>query len=558
MGRAQSIRRALMPATLVIGAGQSNCSGWATDGANITALTNGNGYIWYPTATTAGQAFDGELFPLSPYKLGRPRAGPQCAFAQTWAAATGGPVIWVDCAVGGSSMDTAAKTTLTGANSVSISGGTWDLSDGANIYLSWCAPTVRAAIGTTRKNGFEIKAIVVLWVQGEQDAGANALTNGATYRTKLNALIAKFVADFGISCFMISKTTANVDPASFTSYLTDIRAAQDNVVADNPTLCPAAWDTANYFNSGWYVDTQHYTAAGYNDLGAGLATAGLALLGNPQYAVSVSAKSAKFSAIANEFPYIPGWWRVRLTHVCSGTWQPQMFSIPGIPLAPTWIDGSGVNKSWGQGGTNPSWSWPSADAKQACLYLHSSVGTSASFIGMNAANARILRVELLDKGFKINRWSPSAGGNGAYANGFYISDIDALRFNFVGSAPIIEFFTNTGPTTPVAPKLALTDAALEALPSGCNFSASGPSNVAYDLSQPGGSNIKTYTNAYNSLSVSQVNAALQVLDANGFSGGSITLLQYSAALGTAAAAPTGAGVTAKTNLQSRSNTVTTD
>lgn len=536
--------RSLVPATLVIGAGQSNVVGYALDPTNATAVTNGYAYWFYPNNIVSGTVRDGVLFPLSANKFGRNQCGPQPAFAQTWAAGGGGPVIWVDCGVGGSSLVSTAKTTLTGSGTVAISGGTWDLSDAANIYQSWCVPNVRAAIAAARDNGFAIVQIVVFWVQGEQDAGANALSNGTAYRANLNALIARFVTDFGIRCFMMSKTTGNSAPASFSSYLTDIRAAQDLVASDNPTLCPTPWETSAYFNNGWYVDTLHYTAAGYNDLGAGLATRGLAFL-KPAIPLAPASQYAK---VAGTFPAVAGWKRIVFRHTCSSTFSNDIYSAPLSPYAPTWIDGSGINRA--QSGQSTSFSFTNNRTKDMCLYMSDTSGASVAFVG--GANCSLVKIDVLDAGIKFNRFSPSS-----FATGFQVTNVDFQKISWQGTGCLITFYA-TGTTTGLSPRVSYDSGALRNLTSAAYILNNGLGAPVLDFSQPGGSNVKSLVMNYMGLSVAQVNTALQQIDANNFSSGLVNVAQFSSALGTAAAVPTGAGATAKANLLARGYIVITD
>ena len=534
---------ALIPATMVIAAGQSNAIGWGQDPANCTAMTNGYGYWFYPSTITSNVVRDGVLLPLSPMKLGRTQCGPQTAFCQTWAAGGGGPVIWVDAAVVGSSLIAAAQATLTGANTVNASGGTWDPSAASNVYDAWCVPTVKAAMAAARDAGFAIRHVVVFWNQGEKDAGANALANGTTYRSKLNTLIGRFVSDFGVKLFMIIKTTYPSDPSAFNSYFVDIRAAQDLVASDNPTLCPTPWETSAYYNNGWYVDTLHYKAAGYNDHGSGMATRGLAML-KPNLPLP---PASVFNRISTAFPPIVGWKRILFRHVSSGTFNNDIYGGPNTPYAMHWIDGSGINRAYS--GQSMSWTFSDARTKDACLYISDTVGASASLVG--GASCKYIKTTVLDKGVKLNRFSL-----GSYANGYQISDVDLLRIAWQG-APLLDFY-NVGNVTGLTPKLSYTSAALAGIPSGANIYNTGLGAPLLDLSQSGGSNVKSLTHAYCGLTVAQVNTLLQQLDANGFSGGTINTIQYSATLGTAAAAPTGAGATAKSNLQARGYTVSTD
>lgn len=526
---------ALIPATLVIGAGQSNCAGWATDITNTTAVTNGNAYEFYPTGTAGDE---GVFFPMQRSLFGRTQSGPQPAFCQTLSAGGAGAVLWVNASSGGSSMVSAAKTALTGDATVNINGGTWDLADGANIYLSWCKPLVQSAIKSAVKNGFAIKRILVVWVQGEQDAGANALSNRTAYAANLTTLVDRFQSDFGISAFLISKSAANVTPASFTSYLTAIRAAQDDVIAARSSLCPSAFDPQNFFDQGKYVDTLHYTAVGYNELGSGLATTCLSFLngwGLPTPPVS------KFYELSAAFPYIAGWSRVRFTQRSSGTFNNDIYSGPNTPYACTWVDGSGTGIKFS--GQSMSWTFASSVTKQACCYISNTAGSPTLVPG---SSCRLTRMEVLDKGAKIGTLNCGLGGN-LFDRGFEFNDLDLSRLSGV------TFLTL--PASNLDARINLTNAGIATQTGLTLLGLSGTQVPVLDLTNL--PNLTTFVQNVAGLSVANVNTILQALDANGKTGGSCNISQFLNGVWPNAA-PTGAGTTAKTALQGKGWTVTTD
>lgn len=537
----------LIPATLVICAGQSNGQGWATGWSSSTALTNGYGYQFFPTATGGT---DGVWFPLHPLKLGRTTSGPHTAFAQTLASNGGGAVLWVDCCSGGSSIVSAAKSTLTGSGTTAISGGTWDLADGANIYLSWCKPNVTAAIATAATNGFSIQKIVVLWMQGEQDAGANALSNGPSYRTKLVQLIDQFVTDFAINCFAIVKTAGNSAPGSFSSYLQAIRTAQDQVATDRASLCTTPVETQDYFTNGWYQDTLHYNVTGQNDAGSTAATRVAAKLSLSLATPNTPAALAKFRELTNAFPFIPGWCRVVFEHQCTGTFNFDIYSGPTTPNAVSWVDGSGTNRAFS--GQSMSWSFtgsPSTTTKRACLYISSATGTGLTVVP--GSTARLTRMQVLDLGTRISTLNFGSGGT-LFAPGFRIEDADFSNIDpsILAAVYLQNTYTNS-------PRLSLTNQFLAWQPNITALNLNGTKVIGLDLRRL--KNCVSFLQSASGLSVSEVNDILVALDTNGLTTGTrtINIAQYLAGQ-VLAAAPTGAGATAKTSLQGKGWTVTTD
>jgi hypothetical protein len=524
-----------IPATLVIGAGQSNCAGWATDISTSTAVTNGYAYEYYPTGAVADE---GVFFPLGRSLFGRTQSGPQPAFCQTLAAGGAGAVLWVNASSGGSSMVSAAKATLTGGATVEISGGTWDLADGSNIYLLWCKPLVQSAIKMAQKNGFSIKRIVVVWVQGEQDAGANALSNRTAYAANLTTLVDRFVSDFGISAFLMAKTGGASTPASFTSFMNDIRLAQDDVAAARPSLIPTPFDTANFYDQGKYVDGLHYTAVGYNELGIALANSCLTLIGGGPFKTP---PVSKFYELASKFPYIAGWSRIRFTHKSSGTFNCDIYSGLNTPISQTWLDGAGVNPKFS--GQSMSWTFSGSDTKQTCLYIHNTSGATTLVPG---SGCRLIRMEVLDKGARVGALNFGSGGN-LFDRGFEFNDIDLSRFNGLTFVSL--------PASNLDARVNITNTGIATQTGITYFSLSGVNTPLLDLTNL--PNVTTFIQNIAGLSVSSVNSILQALDTNGQTGGTCNISQFLSSVWPAST-PTGTGATAKTSLQGKGWTVTTD
>lgn len=530
---------ALIPATLVIGAGQSNCAGWATDITNTTAVTQGYAYEFYPTGVVGDE---GVFFPMGRSLFGRTQSGPQPAFCQTLAAGGTGAVLWVNASSGGSSMVSAAQPPggVTGGATAEISGGTWDLADGSNVYLLWCKPLVQSAIKSAAKNGFAIKRIVVVWIQGEQDAGANSLSNRTAYATNLVALVDRFVSDFGISAFLISKTTNASAPAAFTSFMNNIRLAQSDVAAARPSLVPTPFDPLNFYDQGKYVDGLHYTAVGYNEIGIALANSCLTLLGGGAFSTP---PVSKFYELASAFPYIAGWSRIRFTHQSSGTFNCDIYSGLNTPLAQTWLDGSGTNVKFS--GTSVVWTFATGATKQACLYIHN---TSGATIPVPGSGCRLLRMEVLDNGTKLGTMNFGSGGN-TFDRGFEFNDLDLSR---ISPSTLSAIYMSVGNRDD---RMRITNAGLATQPNLTALHLGGTSVPRLDLTLV--PNLTSFVHNVSGLSVADVNAYLVALDANGKTGGTVNVSQFLNAVWPAAA-PTGAGITAKSSLQGKGWSVTTD
>lgn len=514
--------------------GQSNAKGWSTDPINTTVLSTGYGYEYYPNGSS------GVFLPLGQSLLGRTQGGPQRAFAQAWAAGGGGAVLCVDAAVNGCSMDKAAKSTATGSG-VNLGGGTWDLSDAATRYTSWAKPLIDAALVDAASNGFDVQKLVFVWAQGESDAAANGLTSGAAYTTKLEALIDQIASDYDIDAFIVSELgTHGVTLASSNSYWNDIRTAQSTVIAARSTIAVMGSTAAKgLYDLGQMVDTLHYTQAGYNTIGADCAAAGLTFLGGLSLGVP---PTTKWFALAAAFPAIAGWKRVQLDTVRNGSWACQVFSDPTTPFACSFVDGSGSNPT--SGDATIAWSFSGSATKSICLYISDTVGASLAVVP--GATAALSRVKPLDAA-KVNTLNMSTAGALDTTFSCDIADLVLLdtSLRLWGSSAASNFTTALTLTNVFLTRFSgLTTLVINRSATGLLDLTLTPDLVSYAQSQVG-------------LSVSDVNAILQALDANGKSGGTVSIAQFWSGH-FAASAPTGAGAAAKTSLQGKGWTVVTD
>ncbi len=530
------------PATLVIFAGQSSAIGWSQDPANTTALTGGRGYE-YRDAADGGGAW----LPLGRNLLGRIQGGPQCAFAQAWTAGGGGVVLCVSVAVNGASMIDASKTAQSGNAATlgyeSLGGGTWDLTSGANsLYTqaNGAKSQIDKAIAAAAAAGFSIAKKVVLWVQGETDAQANAST--ANYTPRLIALIDRFVSDYSIDAFLIA--ALGVNSASPTPAWANIRQGQTDAAAARPSIATVAFtDTPNFFAAGKNIagDELHYTQTGYNELGAGLAAGGLSFLGGLSLATP---PASIYAGILANPPALARWKRMLITTTRNGAVAPLIFSGGGTPSSPTWFDSTGANRSQA---TNPSWTYPSSAAKTICLYV-SDQASAPTLVG--GGNLSVTSISVPDSGFKLGTFNFNTSGD--FAAGATFPEADLLRLN----ATALTFFSVDQNGLDSA--IVFSNAVLSRFTNLTQIRidrSNTPASLDWTL-RPNATYIALAQMGY---TTSEVNQVLQSVDAAGTSGSrTLTLNQFRSSPAMAAAPPSGAGATAKANLQSRGWTVITD
>lgn len=530
------------PATLVIMAGQSNNVGWSQDPLNTTALTGGRGYEYRDSGAT------GAWLPLGITLLGRTQGGPHSAFANAWTNGGGGVCLFVNVAVNGSSMIDSSKVAQSGNAATqgyeSLGGGTWDLTAGANsLYTqaNGAKAQIDKAIAAAAAAGFAISKKIVTWVQGEQDAQANAST--ANYTPRLVALIDRFVADYAIDAFLIS--ALGVASASPTAAWANIRTGQYDAVAARPLIATMAFtDAPNFFAAGKNIagDPLHYTQTGYNEMGAGMATAGLTFIGG----LSLAAPPASIyeNILANP-PLVDRYKRMVMITTRSGSISPQIYSGLNTPNSFTFFDGSGVNRM--QGGNPSTWSYPSTAAKPLCLYI-SDQASAPVFVG--GGNLTCTAITVLDTGFKCGTFNFGSGGDGG--PGMTFAEADMLRLD----ASALSFF-GLGQTDPDN-AVAITDAVLTRFTNLTQIRvARGDTSASVNWGiRPGLTFIGLQQIGYTTAEVNQI---LQTVDAAGTSGArTLDVAQFRSSPPIAAAPPSGAGATAKANLISRGWTVTTD
>jgi hypothetical protein len=528
----------LQATTMVVFAGQSNAHGWAVDPQNSTAIANGLAYEVYPSGS------DAVVVPLGITGFGRGgKGGAWRPFSAAWTAAFGGVALVVNAASGGSSIIDANKSTQTG-DGVGISGGTWDLAAGANsLYNLIAVPRINAARISAAANGFAIHKIIVVWVQGERDAGYGSLSQ-ATYTAKLVELIDNFVADFGIDGFFISALGTN-GASDYTSG-SKVRNGQADAAASRSSVAAVAYEGAvDFYAAGWMVDTLHYTQAGYNAMGSGLVSGIQAFL--PPFTLP-SPPDDLFINIAESFPAIVGWNRLRIKTKAT-TFAPLFYSVPLTPYGPTWVDGSGSNalKSTPTS-SGPAWTFPDSSEKNVCVYVSDQSGANTFYYG--GVNDSYVEITIPDAGTHIN----SIDFNSAQATGFTITDNDVLSISpsYLRSLSI---GTSDGSKVISSPNVSITNTILDAHPNLTSIVVDGLGIAALDFTKI--PNATYVSHRHSGLSVSDVNAALIALDANGKSNGTVALGQYKAGI-YPSAPPSGGGATAKTNLQGKGWNVYTD
>ncbi|MGH6613757.1 sialate O-acetylesterase [Sphingomonas sp.] len=528
------------PVTVVFMIGQSNADGFSTNYSTTTALAAGYGYEYY-----YNNGGFGAVLPLGPCRLGRTFGGPQSAFAQTWAAGGGGAVIFVDCAVGGSSMVSAYKAALTGTTDIaSLSGGTWDLSDPANLYDNYIREHMQRALREIERFGFAIKKKIIYHSQGEQDAlgGASQAAHEASFRP----FATRVKADFPDIWWLTENLGTNQSGTNAVAS-TKIRASQAAVAAD---LAFSSWmkigsTLAQAFSGlGYFSDTLHYDQTGYNLLGIDMATAGLAFTrSNGLFAVP---EGMKYADLLSHLPPVNNWYRLALTTVASGAFNVSAFNDPATPYATTGYDTSGVNRV--DATQSLAWTFPNANPKEVVFYAHVSTGATLA-INAFTGNARIAAVSVIDEGFPLS--GLNINGTNETVSGIVVTDADLYRLSGakmreIGIGPTANFTAATLSNTLLAKLSGLTLLSLSRCPA-----------IAANLDLTLIPNLTVYAHSASGLTVAQVNARLVALDANGKSGGSASLSQYLAGV-YPHAVPTGAGATAKASLIAKGWSITTD
>lgn len=528
--------------TVIFMLGQSNADGWSADPQNTSAMTFGYGFEYYHDRGKFGS-----ILPLGKNRLGRTQGGPQCAFAQAWAAGGGGAVVFVDCAVGGSSMVSAAKTALTGTPYVpNLSGGTWDPDDADNIYTRFIRNHMWTALDEIGRLGFRVRRQGIYFSQGEQDAAASEPINDA-YQGQLRKFLRQLRLDFPTTWLMVENLGVHRDGLNAAGRAV-VRAAQSTVVAE-PEF--SGWakvcsTLAAGFNAGNFADTLHYNQAAYNSLGVEMATQGLAFTKSSGLVPLPDA--AKAAALVKNMPPVAGWYRLRVQTSANGAWGMQIYGDPTTPYAATWYDGSGDLGVTGVDAAQAlAWNWPNGNSKWAWLYVHQSTGAALSLVGQ--ANSALTDLQVIDEGFPLH--TINLGTGGSMGNGFSLSDSDIYRFS---AATLRDIGINAA-----APSFGgsnFTDLALGKL-AGLTAIRLGRTPTAVDLNLALVPNLVTYTHNAAGLTTARVNAILQQLDANGKTNGNLQLSQYLAGF-YPAAAPSGAGAAAKASLQGKGWVVTTD
>lgn len=529
--------------TAVFFMGQSNADGWSTDPAATPALTPGHGYEYYSDATGLGS-----ILPLFPVRLGRLTGGPQSAFAQAWAAGGGGTVVAIDCAAGGSSMVSAAKTTLTGAPSPALlSGGTWDQSDPANLYVNYFLPHMRLALSELTRLGFNVQRQVIYWSQGEQDALAN--TSQAAHEAALRAFLRQLRRDFPSIWFLIENLGHNRDNTTPTQHA-NIRAAQAAVALDPEfsgwvhvcSTLAAGFSTVVGPTNPDFSDTLHYSQARYNDLGTAMATSGLAFVGaSGTLPVPDSAKHADLLA---NLPLVPNWFRCAIKTKANGAFGLSSFNDPANHYCTTFYDTSGTNKN--STAQTLAWTFPDSTEKEIMMYVHRSAVGDITITG--TATSAISDITAIDADFPLHTINTSSAGS--QAAGINLSNADLYRLSsskmrFIGISVTTGFAAHSFDNTLLDKLPGLTTLSLDRSPDVSTLDLTKVPNLTrHDQSRSG-------------LTVAEVNARLVALDSNGKANGSVGLAQYLS--GTyPPAVPTGAGATAKANLQGKGWIVTTD
>lgn len=229
--------------------GQSNADGAATDFSTSPPVDGSNIMQWRGGAIVAANA------PVSNANLGSAWS----AFGNAYFSATGRRILFVPCAVGGSSQ-----------SSINDPVTNWDL---AGTLFSAAITKTNAAIAAAILAGFNPQVKGVLWDQGEADAGGidSSILTPTNYWTALVNMIGRFrAATIGglvtpdLPFYIFRTGTANSgDTAGFVA----VRDRQEQTAIDDATVKIAYRGALTFPGRGLMQDVFHYLQAGYNEMG---------------------------------------------------------------------------------------------------------------------------------------------------------------------------------------------------------------------------------------------------------------------------------------------------
>lgn len=255
----------------VFSIGQSNMVGKAetTYAADLPTVLTGDGVKW----DSASSAF----IPIrDPIGDNFPKGGCLYSFARDWRAATGRSVCIVQEAKGATSLIPASG----GAS------GTWKHDEPGSLYPAAVSVANNGLSTLSTDSIFSVNQIIVLWAQGETDAGAldagTAGVDAATYEAFLTALFNALGTDLSTAPDLILVSELgffNGTPDKEPAYAA-IRAAQ-SAACTAVSVASVAFSGAKNFGVSGMSDTNHYTQISYNAMGSGLVQGGSPLALDP-------------------------------------------------------------------------------------------------------------------------------------------------------------------------------------------------------------------------------------------------------------------------------------
>jgi hypothetical protein len=489
-----------IPVTLVALYGQSNALGFASAPSGADFASSGEGFQFAPNA----------ILPLGQSWVGWIQGNMANAFAKTWVTAGGTPCVFVNCAVGGSSMIAGAP--------VEGSGGTWDLSSGTNHYDVTMKPRITAALAACVSAGLRVVDKIGILLQGEQEGHAgvsNAPT--ATYKANYAALIAQVNADFGMKT-VVSELGTYVGTTEEADYI-PIRTAQNEVCTENPSFALMGYTGAKDFDNTEMEagGDEHYNQVGQNLVGAALATASYAAWGT---AASSDNRTVLFDQFRNQQPDIVGFKKIVFTHTTSGAANPQFYASNSYPSAPTVFDCSGENRI--ECGQSVTISFANTNEKTCVVYIDATE-TDVNFV----TDTFVMTTLDCDDGIGVGAFGTTTSPSLAVSTATFAKMTNLTSLNLSGSATD---FSNA--TLAVLP--GLTSLFATGTPSTATTIASCPSMLTLGFNQIPG------------MTSGRLDTILQSLAAGAVNGGT-------AYLGSIAGTtpPGAAGLAAKATLEAR-------
>lgn len=226
--------------------GQSNMEGRDGDTANPL----------YPFTSTSGFYFnDFTEHPISTDRGGSINGSHANYFAEKYFSLTKKKSVLVESATGGAGLTTTSAT------------GNWSSS---GTLRGSAESSISQALTYYKKS----TPYAALWCQGERDAqemDSNGAYTKAMVKAGMQDVIDWWQATYPNAPFLISET-GDFSDSSNTLGFQDMRAVQNEIVAENTGVYMAFTGAKDFGTSGKMIDSLHYSYVGYKEMGEAFAT----------------------------------------------------------------------------------------------------------------------------------------------------------------------------------------------------------------------------------------------------------------------------------------------